>query len=51
VPEHLRERLSGWLNTGTPIGFLLASAASLIHLVGLFGVKWAPETAPQALQK
>jgi len=32
VPEHLRERLSGWLHTGTPIGFLLASAAALIVL-------------------
>jgi len=29
VPEHLRERLSGWLHTGTPIGFLLASVAAL----------------------
>jgi MFS family permease len=32
VPEHLRERLSGWLHTGTPIGFLLASAAALVIL-------------------
>jgi len=32
VPEHLRERLSGWLHTGTPVGFLLASAAALLIL-------------------
>jgi MFS family permease len=32
VPDHLRERLSGWLHTGTPIGFLLASAAALVIL-------------------
>lgn len=32
VPEHLRERLSGWLHTGTPIGFLLASVAALTIL-------------------
>jgi MFS family permease len=32
VSEHLRERLSGWLHTGTPIGFLLASAAALLIL-------------------
>jgi MFS family permease len=32
VPEHLRERLSGWLHTGTPVGFLLASVAALTVL-------------------
>jgi len=32
VPEHLRERLSGWLHTGTPVGFLLASVAALTIL-------------------
>ncbi|MEK6314744.1 MAG: MFS transporter [Burkholderia gladioli] len=32
VPEHLRERLSGWLHTGTPIGFLLASLTALFVL-------------------
>lgn len=32
VPEHLRVRLSGWLHTGTPIGFLLASVAALVIL-------------------
>ncbi|WP_186138760.1 MFS transporter [Burkholderia gladioli] len=32
VPERLRERLSGWLHTGTPIGFLLASLTALFVL-------------------
>lgn len=32
VPEHLRVRLSGWLHTGTPIGFLLASVTALFVL-------------------
>lgn len=36
VPEHLRERLSGWLHTGTPIGFLLASVAALT-VMPIFG--------------
>ena len=33
VPEHLRERLSGWLHTGTPIGFLLRSLLGRFHLL------------------
>jgi MFS family permease len=32
VPESMRERLAGWLHTGTPIGFLLASTAALLIL-------------------
>ena len=40
VPEAQRERLSGWLHTGTPVGFLLASAAAffLLPLVGWRGL-------------
>jgi len=32
VPEAMRERLAGWLHTGTPIGFLLSGTAALIIL-------------------
>lgn len=32
VPERLRVRLSGWLHTATPAGFLLASVAALLLL-------------------
>ena len=40
VPEAQRERLAGWLHTGTPVGFLLASAAAftVLPLVGWRGL-------------
>ncbi|MFM0239051.1 MFS transporter [Paraburkholderia phytofirmans] len=50
VPEHLRERLSGWLHTGTPIGFLLASAAALVILpLGGWRVLFLIGSAPALL--
>ncbi len=47
VPEAQRERLSGWLHTGTPVGFLLASSAAffvmpLVGWRGLFLIGAAP---------
>ena len=67
VPESDRERLSAWLHTGTPVGFLLASAAAFLVLPavgwrGLFLIgavpallalwlRWGVEESPRWLEQ